>query len=814
VFRFVGGKLSKQDNAVTMQTPSATIGIRGGLILVDLTPDGQLQVIFGYGAGVTVTGLNGLAQTITRPGFQVTVAGRGAAPSTPSPTPPGAAAALLAQLDGRPGGNGGARTIPTDATVANSGIAAAVSSTVGSQAQTQQPPRVAKAVQQATTTVQVAANSPVVQASITASQAQTTPTAPPGTTSPPGMLPVTPPPVVITYAGLFKDTPGNGTATTQGFINQGPNNRIPYTGGTLTYPAGQPANGVFAATLAAGSIQFPLAPGSTSPGFVNFGPAGTASPFGQFTGTSYMAPDSTFFYANLTPTNPALQQERGFIFGGQPVNQSFYAPTANNRFFAFNLQPDAALNSPIPFVTNSSGGNVANPSVSPIYAVAPPNTQFGAFNANTNPNVNSPHYLQASLGISGQGASQSSVLVVSTGSFFTSTASGTVVANGPVRGTYLPGGTSVPVRTTAGAATVPDGLGNNLFGGNTINGFVLDQNTYSTTDNPVQQVADSAPLGRATTTYAFNQPAVATSVPSTITGVSRTTQTLSGSFGGIMYPNTVATGQLGSPYPVTGNATVSTNATNNRVAVTLTGSDPLTSATSGINSLVVKFGSVTGNGFARSAFINDNVFAAAEDPVTPSQINGTSLPTFSSGSNLYSRAALVSSGTVSNPLLPNGLCQQCQFLQWGYWTAVLDTPNAAGTAALRLDAAHINTWVAGVPSITLPAAGVGIFSGNAIGSVVNGGASYLASGGFTNRYDFGNHTGMFAISNFDGKTVSGTVNGIGAGYSGALSGSGLTGSANGSFFGNLPGNPATETGGNFALRGPAYLASGIFAGHR
>ena len=109
---------------------------------------------------------------------------------------------------------------------------------------------------------------------------------------------------------------------------------------------------------------------------------------------------------------------------------------------------------------------------------------------------------------------------------------------------------------------------------------------------------------------------------------------------------------------------------------------------------------------------------------------------------------------------------------------------------------------------------MGTFSGNAIGSVVNSGASYLASGGFTNAYNFSNHTGMFTISNFDGKTVTGTVNGIGAGYSGSLSGSGLTGSANGTFFGNLPGNPATETGGNFALRGPAYLASGIFAGHR
>jgi hypothetical protein len=410
--------------------------------------------------------------------------------------------------------------------------------------------------------------------------------------------------------------------------------------------------------------------------------------------------------------------------------------------------------------------------------------------------------------------SQSSVLVVSTGSFFTSTANGTVVANGPVRGTYLAGGTSVPVRTTAAAATVPDGLGNNLFATNTITGFVLDQNSYSTTDNPVQQLAASAPLGRATTTYAFNQPAVATSVSSTITGVSTTTQTLSGSFGGIMYPNTVATGQLGSPYPVTGSATVSTNATNNRVAATLTGSDPLTSSTSGVNSLVVNFGSVSGNGFACSAFINDHMFAAAEDPVTPSQINGISLPTFSSGSNLYSRLTLVSSGTVSNTLLPNGLCQQCQFLQWGYWTGVLDTPNAAGTAALRLDAAHINTWVAGVPSVNLPSTGVGTFSGNALGSVVNGGASYLASGGFTNMYNFANHTGAFTISNFDGKMVSGTVNGVGAGYSGSLSGSGLTGSANGTFFGNLPGNPATETGGNFALRGPSYLASGIFAGHR
>src|SRR5271166_3362368 len=145
VFRFVGGKLSKQENAVTMQTPAATIGIRGGVVLVNLATGGKahqqceqasgssqnqprcVEVIFVYGKGVTVTGTNGVSQTITRPGFAVTVAGPGASPSTPAPAPPGTAAALLAQLDGRPGGNGGARTIPTEVAVASSGIANAIS---------------------------------------------------------------------------------------------------------------------------------------------------------------------------------------------------------------------------------------------------------------------------------------------------------------------------------------------------------------------------------------------------------------------------------------------------------------------------------------------------------------------------------------------------------------------------------------------------------------------------------------------------------------------------------------------------------------
>ncbi len=148
IFRFVGGKLSKQPDAVSMRTPAATIGIRGGVMLVNVRPGctgpvpgaggggcNALEVIFVYGKGVTVTGLTGASQTLTRPGFEVTVAAPGAAPSDPHPAPPGATEALLAQLDGRPGGNGGAPTVPTEVMVTDSGIANVISANIAASIQ-------------------------------------------------------------------------------------------------------------------------------------------------------------------------------------------------------------------------------------------------------------------------------------------------------------------------------------------------------------------------------------------------------------------------------------------------------------------------------------------------------------------------------------------------------------------------------------------------------------------------------------------------------------------------------------------------------
>lgn len=122
VLRFIGGKVSKEDNAVTLSTSLATIAVRGGAFLAEQTGGGQLNVYFIYGIGTSVIGTNGAVETMRRPGFVITVAGPGASPSAPYRAPPGALARLLAELDGRAGGAGGASRPPSDASILASGI--------------------------------------------------------------------------------------------------------------------------------------------------------------------------------------------------------------------------------------------------------------------------------------------------------------------------------------------------------------------------------------------------------------------------------------------------------------------------------------------------------------------------------------------------------------------------------------------------------------------------------------------------------------------------------------------------------------------
>jgi len=127
VMRFVGGKLSKQEDAVTLRSPVTTIAIRGGVFLFDQQANGQAEIVFLFGKELSVTGSNGATQTLTRPGFGVTVAGPGASPSSPYRVPPQVLAQLQGRLDAVPGRMAAPLGFPTNATVASSSVSSTIS---------------------------------------------------------------------------------------------------------------------------------------------------------------------------------------------------------------------------------------------------------------------------------------------------------------------------------------------------------------------------------------------------------------------------------------------------------------------------------------------------------------------------------------------------------------------------------------------------------------------------------------------------------------------------------------------------------------
>jgi hypothetical protein len=131
VLRYVGGALSKNENAVTLKTPSGELGIRGGAFVASVTPQGQVNVVGLYGRLWITPNCPGCApQLITRPGFFVSIAGPGAPASAPAPAPAGLVAQLFAVLDGRAGRTGGSTHPPTDADILTSGLPSILSNNV------------------------------------------------------------------------------------------------------------------------------------------------------------------------------------------------------------------------------------------------------------------------------------------------------------------------------------------------------------------------------------------------------------------------------------------------------------------------------------------------------------------------------------------------------------------------------------------------------------------------------------------------------------------------------------------------------------
>jgi len=99
VFRFVGGAISK-NSEIVVRTPSASIGVRGGIAVVSVAEGGATKAQFLFGESLRMTG-QGVTQTATRNGSEMNT-GPGRPPSPPVPIAVGGLNAVAPGLEAAP----------------------------------------------------------------------------------------------------------------------------------------------------------------------------------------------------------------------------------------------------------------------------------------------------------------------------------------------------------------------------------------------------------------------------------------------------------------------------------------------------------------------------------------------------------------------------------------------------------------------------------------------------------------------------------------------------------------------------------------
>ena len=240
-------------------------------------------------------------------------------------------------------------------------------------------------------------------------------------------------------------------------------------------------------------------------------------------------------------------------------------------------------------------------------------------------------------------------------------------------------------------------------------------------------------------------------------------------------------------------------------------------------------------GAGRSAFIDDNIFAAVETP-DASKVKETTIslksPFIQTATYTPSVAGFVASADAIGanevlfpvsppdsedpeappPVQKRAFCQNCDFLKWGAWGARVDYDKNGQPVTKDV---QLGWWIAGkIPSAgDLPQSGSATYAGDAIGNVNNNGKQYVATGDLDMSWNFGRRSGTLTISDFDDRKFTGLMLAPPGKvqFGGALTGQGLVGAASGSFVRNGD-NAAGGVMGNFGVTGNRYQATGIFGG--
>lgn len=625
--------------------------------------------------------------------------------------------------------------------------------------------------------------------------------------------------VIVTRGRFFSDTPYTGfNNQTLGVTPDSQKNVLLNSQGTVT-------SGKATITLSDGrSVTVPWNPGSDS-----FDVSLNHPTFGVLNGKGFVSASENYFAYVFETTN----NERIGVIGGTPTTLGQFPSTG----FAKHTVIDIGDPAKIPFANDTVGTNAD------LKAAATTSQLFSAYSTNIAPAVGDPTpgaaratALQATVSISGQGASQKSYMGAFIGTYFKDYNNSTIFNAGRFNATYRLTDTERIGRQVSAQSTFDTGAGNSIFGPNGET-MVFTPDSLSTTVTSDLGVVSATTTTR-TSQASFDQPytnlngsdyfnvtqAASTSSSST-TDNARTSQTMNGYVGGLVEQRdsngSFTTRALGNPdNAAPTNVILITDPASNRASATFTIPEWDGSTTSA----TFRLGGTSGGNFSTSSFIDDKIYAVADRPgdllndPTSVTVNANT----STSPAVQSRTFAVSYGTTPGTF--DAFFQAagvtpctCEFLTWGVWGGDIRYNADSVYNPEGRDRLNFATYVAGTltSTVQLPTTGTATYTGHAIGNVLNGSSAYIAAGSYTNAWNFQTQMGAVTIGNFDGATYTGTTaltNGT-VNFTGPISGAGRTGAVAGSFF-NSPTVDAKGQAGTFTITGSGYQAGGTFAGQK
>jgi hypothetical protein len=767
VFRLVGGKISKK-NPIQFRTPTALIGIRGGIAVLEVGEGTKATFLFGEKMSVTS---GTVTQDVTRPGFSVEAKEADAAPEAPKPITQAALKDTIQGFEGNAGETGGAEKPPTSEDVASSQI-----STLGSHQGPQQLTQLSSAGSppppqpiQLLEPNKLEGDTRLRQVSQKIAQE------------------------VIREQPNFGPFAGRYLAAKDNTFNLGvargdANRYRGFTGAGFQ-------NGRFRVVFPDGrEINVPGTGSGTSASF-----SLATSPFGSASGNITVSDDGDFAIINLVESSRG--NIRSTTFAGVPTPAS-KVPTSGTTNFV--LRPDFVLNSTIPFIPRDKGGNIVSSLSS--------NNDHGGIIWDVS---KSPSAVRAGgfavVQVAGTGTSQSSALALVVGEVKLD-AQGRPFYTGSMRGSSELNGGAGTYNFQAPISSIPAGNGSHMFGSNAPNYMALQSGTVDANGNATQAAATAF---SGATASAYQSTSYATMAPSgNNTAHTRRTRNLNG-FAAASIRLRNSDGTVISQFARTTANGDYTNISLNTSASTNTLSAVIDTATPGsLSSRRRVFFGDSGGSRGRSVFVDDEGFGAIESTQN-ADLEGTT----ATDTKVY----LVSGRPDSTTLLPTGVqfCN-CRDTPWGFWGGRMTAANG------QFHDIHMGTFVAGdIPSASEIAAysGTATYTGHFMGTVGAGTSpniqTYLAVGKYQSSYNFASKTGSVTITSFDSVNYSGSINAVTntehkfSGSVSSLSGPTRNGIVRGAFM-RANGNANGAMGGEIIISqtGGGYAAVGNFVAER